>query len=507
MSAAEKKKLIGAIDQGTSSSRFLVFDASRRVVCQAQHEFTSIYPQQGWVEQDPWTLVNTVKRCIAECAAQLKPEDGEISAIGITNQRETTVVWDANTGEPLHNAIVWLDARTKVTVEKMLIKAKGDKNVLRAACGLPISTYFSALKLRWLLDNVEAVKQAADEERLCFGTVDSWLLWNLCKVHVTDVTNASRTMLMNLENLDWDQDLSDFFEIPKGVIFPKILSCSEHYGDLIYEGSPWPQVLVCGCLGDQQAALVGQGCLSTGMAKNTYGTGCFMLYNVGDFIVHSESGMLSTVAYKMGKDKSAIYALEGSIAIAGAAVVWLRDNMGLISEAKDIEAEAIKVEDTGGVCFVPAFGGLFAPHWRTDARGVICGLTQFTRREHICRATLEAVALQTVEVVNAMDKDSGLKLKRLLVDGGMTKNALLMQMQSDFLGIDVVRPSNVETTALGAAMAAGYAIGLWNFESDIDSNSRDGDIEFKPKMDAKERSKKINVWKKAVERSLKWETN
>ena len=455
--------LVCAIEQGTGSSRFLVFSANTaELITYHQIPIKTLTPHQGWVEQDPKEILNTVKKCIDVTVDNLNKLDVDpvdIVALGVTNQRETTLVWDKLTGEPLHNAIVWLDTRTQDTVQTLLNRLPRDqnsKNYLQPLCGLPISTYFSALKLRWLLDHVPAVSEALAEDRLLFGTVDTWLIWNLTGgadgdgIHMTDVTNASRTMLMNIETLKWDSFLCKFFKIPQSIL-PEIRSSSEIYAKLTttaLKGVP-----ISGCLGDQQAALVGQNCFRPGQAKNTYGTGCFMLYNVGPGVVYSRHGLLSTVAYKLGKKQPAIYALEGSIAVAGAATRWLHEKMQMIENVDDVELHARKVDDNGDVFFVPAFSGLFAPHWRPDARGIICGLTQFSSREHLCRATLESVAFQTREILEAMEADSDLDVNTLLVDGGMANNNLLMQLQADYLGIPILRPSMAETTALGAAIA------------------------------------------------------
>ena len=496
------KNLVGAIDQGTSSSRFLVFDAdTEELVAQHQIPVENRYPKEGWCEQDPLELLESVKKCISAVYKDLEARklSGLLRAVGITNQRETTVVWDGDSGRPLHNAIVWLDTRTQVTVDKIMKEKGVTADHLKKLCGLPISTYFSALKLRWLLDHIPEVSACAN---LKFGTVDSWLIYNLTggdRTHVTDVTNASRTMLMNLKTLDWDDKLLEFFQVPRGVL-PTIKSSSEVYGHLKYSGCEWSGVPIAGVLGDQQAALVGQHCDRPGMAKSTYGTGCFMLFNVGDAIVHSEHGMLSTVGYKMGPEAKPVYALEGSIAIAGAAVSWLRD-MGFIAAPPEVEMLAGKAKDTGDVYFVPAFSGLYAPRWRPDARGAIVGLTQYSRKEHVCRAALEAVCFQTREILDAMDKDSGLQLERVLVDGAMTGNDLMMQTLADFLNISVVRPGMWEATSLGAAIAAGTAVGVWNKQG---GKSESKTATFEPKMSAEEREAKYRKWNRAVEKSLGW---
>lgn len=519
----DEAPLLGALDQGTSSSRFMVFrSGSAELVTYHQQEVQLIYPQQGWVESDPRELYNSSLQCIDTTVSNLRAlhiDEASIAAIGITNQRETTIVWDRCTGEPLYNAIVWLDTRTTETVEALINRCPDqNKNYLKPLCGLPISTYFSAVKLRWLLDNVSVVAQARDRGALCFGTVDTWLLWNLTGgvnggVYLTDVTNASRTMLMNINSLQWDPFLCRFFDIPVDLL-PKIVSSSEIYGQIktgLLSGKP-----ISGLLGDQQAALVGQMCLKQGQAKNTYGTGCFLLYNTGHKIVQSERGLLTTVAYQLGPDSPAVYALEGSVAIAGAAVRWLRDNLGMISSSDEVETLAASVPDAGGVYFVPAFSGLYAPHWDTRARGTVCGLTQYSNKRHICRAVLEAICFQTCEILSAMRFDSGLPLKSLQVDGGAVSNNLLLQLQSDLLGIAVVRPSMVETTALGAAVMAGACreVGVWKLPSSSSSSSPEEsdtpasttDI-FVPSMSEEEREARLEMWNRAVERSKDWLSN
>lgn len=500
---------VGAIDQGTSSSRFLIFNAkSRELVCYKQVEITSIYPHEGWCEQDPVELLSSTSECMVKALGDLESmgiPPASIKSIGITNQRETTVVWDKYTGEPLCNAIVWLDARTKGTVEKLINKTPTcSKEALKDKCGLPLATYFSAVKLRWLLDNNENVKSAIAEKRCLFGTVDSWLLWNLTGgadsgKHFTDVTNASRTMLMNLTTQQWDPELCSFFEIPQHIL-PEIKSSSEIYGTI--QNGALKGVPISGILGDQQAALVGQHCLQKGDAKNTYGTGNFLLYNTGTDIVFSKHGLLTTVAYKFGQDNPTHFALEGSIAITGAAVKWLRDNLGIIKSATETTEVAATVKDNGGVYFVPAFSGLFAPYWQSDARGIIIGLTQHSNKGHLVRATLEAVCFQTREILDAMNQDSGIPLQSMLVDGGLTVNDMLMQMQADILAIDVLRPEMRETTALGAAMAAGAAKGInvWDLNLTNKQFSR-----FSPSVDANKREQMYKKWKMAVQRSMNWE--
>lgn len=503
---------VGAIDQGTSSSRFLLFNAkTKELVCFSQEEINSKHPFEGWCEQDPEELLSTTVKCMEKTLGECSKKGidlSQIKAIGITNQRETTVVWDKFTGKPLSNAIVWLDARTGSTVEELVAKTPTkSKEFLQGKCGLPLATYFSAVKLKWLLDNNGDVKRAVDDKRCLFGTVDTWLLWNLTGgvnngKHYTDVTNASRTMLMNLKTQKWDPELCSFFGIPEHIL-PEIRSSSEIYGTL--KSGTLKGVPISGILGDQQAALVGQNCFKRGDAKNTYGTGNFLLYNTGTDLVLSKHGLLSTVAYKFGPDSPTHFALEGSIAITGAAVKWLRDNLGIIKSASEISTIAATVPDNGGVYFVPAFSGLFAPYWQPDARGVIIGLTQFSNKGHLARATLEAVCFQTREILDAMNQDSGIPLQSLLVDGGMTVNDMLMQMQAGILGIHVMRPKMPETTALGAAIAAGAAggIDIW----DLKSSSADVNTlkKFSPDLGVEKREAMYSKWKKAVERSMKWD--
>ncbi|KAI9103166.1 hypothetical protein DFS34DRAFT_355197 [Phlyctochytrium arcticum] len=453
--------------------------------------------------------MDSVNECIGEALKKLVGKGHsveDIKAVGITNQRETTVVWDKSTGKPLHHALVWLDGRTKDTVHALVEKTSSKKTThWQEKCGLPFSTYFSGVKLRWLLDNIPAVRDAHDNGNLAFGTVDSWLIYNLTGgqanggKHVSDVTNASRTMFMNVHTLEWDDEILDFFQVKKEIL-PEIVSSSELYGN-VFDG-PLKGIPITGCLGDQQAAVVGQRCFNPGEVKNTYGTGCFMLFNTGPKPVLSTHGLLTTVGYKLGKDAPAVYALEGSVAIAGAAIKWLRDNLGVISTASEINDLAATVKDTGGVYFVPAFSGLFAPHWRDDARGCIVGLTQYATRAHLCRATLEAVCFQSKQVLDAMNADAGTDLALLKVDGGMTNSDLGMQIQADLLGIDVVRPEMRETTALGAALAAGLAVGVW---PDLDHfKPKEAPQVFKPSVENAEREVRYTQWKKAVERSLDW---
>ena len=489
---------IGAIDQGTTSTRFIVFDRAGRIVSVAQKEHEQIYPQAGWVEHDANEIWRRTREVIALAMEQRALAPADLAAIGITNQRETTVLWDKKTGAPVYNALVWQDTRTADAVAELA--ADGGSGRFRAKTGLPLATYFSALKIRWVLDNVPGVRARAEAGDVLFGNIDTFLMWNLTGgLHVTDCTNASRTQLMNLATLDWDDDLLEAFRIPRAML-PRIASSSEIYAKATLESIAG--VPLAGILGDQQAALVGQTCFHPGEAKNTYGTGCFLLMNTGTAPVPSQYGMLTTVAYRLGAEP-AVYALEGSVAIAGALVQWVRDNFGLIEKSSDIEILARTVSDNGGVYFVPAFSGLYAPYWKDNARGVIAGLTRYTNKGHLARAVLEATALQTREVVEAMEKDSGIALDVLRTDGGMVSNDLLMQFQADILDRPVVRPAVQETTALGAAYAAGLAVGF--FESIDDLRARwSVDHTWKPSMDHALREQIYSSWKKAVTRSFDW---
>lgn len=489
-------KYVAAIDQGTTSTRFIIFDHSGNVLAVDQKEHTQIYPKPGWVEHDPLEIWENTQEVMRGALAKAKCSVSEVAAIGVTNQRETALVWDKKTGRPVYNAIVWQDTRTDVICNELA--KDGGQDRLRSKTGLPLATYFSGPKIKWILDNVEGARAGAEKGELLFGNMDTWIIWNLTGRHVTDVTNASRTLLMNLNTLDWDDELLRLLSVPRAML-PEIHSSSEEYGKakIILEG-----VSVAGDLGDQQAALFGQTCFSAGEAKNTYGTGCFMLMNMGEIPVPSKSGLLTTLGYKIGNQK-AVYALEGSIAIAGALIQWLRDNLGIIEKSADIELLAGTVGDNGGIYFVPAFSGLFAPYWRSDARGVIAGMTRYVNKGHIARAALEATAFQTYEVLDAMELDSGVKLKALKVDGGMVFNELLMQFQSDILDVPVVRPKVTETTALGAAYAAGLAVGFWKDYDELRANWG-RDKEWNPKMDAKVREGLYSGWKKAVTRTFDW---
>jgi glycerol kinase len=500
------RKLIVAIDQGTTSTRCILFDHHGNIISSAQREHAQLYPQAGWVEHDPIEIWQRTQEVIQQVLAQEKIIPGEISAIGVTNQRETTVVWDKNTGKPYYNAIVWQDTRTKPICDQLALDGGQDR--FRSKVGLPLTTYFSGPKIIWLLETMPQLRTAAKRGEVLFGNIDSWIIWWLTGgpgkgVHVTDVTNASRTMLMNLATLNWDAEILAWLNIPKSIL-PSILPSSEShsYSTTLKNGPFNSAIPICGDLGDQQAAMVGQTCFSRGEAKNTYGTGCFMLINTGNEAIQSQKGLLTTLAYKIG-DEPPVYALEGSVAITGALVQWIRDNLGLISKSSDIEMLAKSVQDNGGIYFVPAFSGLFAPYWRTDARGVIVGLTRYINKGHLARAALEATAYQTRQVLDAMEDDSGVKLSSLKVDGGMVGNQLLMQFQSDILGVPVIRPKVVETTALGAAYAAGLATGFWSSINDLRSNWQVSQS-WQPSMDAKQREQLYNGWLKAVERTFNW---
>jgi len=489
-------RYVGAIDQGTTSSRFMIFDREGRVVAMAQREHRQIFPQPGWVEHDPDEILLNCHAVIEEAlqGASLTPSD--LAAVGIANQRETTVLWDRLTGKPVHNALVWQDTRVEDMVVEMARVEGADR--FRERTGLPLASYFSAFKLRWLLDHVAGAREAARAGDLAFGTIDAWLMWHLTGLHVTDVTNASRTLLMNLVTLDWDDTLLSAFDIPRSVL-PGIVASASVYSPArgVLSGVP-----MAGILGDQQAALMGQGCFAAGEAKNTYGTGCFLLMHTGTVPMPSKHGLLTTVAAKLG-DAPATYALEGSVAIAGAVVQWLRDNLRLIETSSQVEALANSVPDNGDVYFVPAFSGLYAPHWRADARGIIAGLTRFASAGHIARAALESVAYQTMDVVHAMQRDSGIPIRWLRADGGMTTNQTLMQFQADILNVPVVRPAVLETTALGAAYAAGLAVGYWKNVDDLSANWRAAE-NWTPKMGVERRTALAASWEKAVERSMGW---
>ena len=500
------KKYVAAVDQGTTSTRFMVFNHAGEVVSVHQMEHEQIYPKPGWVEHDPMEIWERTQQVIKGALGKNGIAAEEIAAIGVTNQRETTVVWNKHTGKPYYNAIVWQCTRTKDICDELA--KDGGQDRFRKKVGLPLATYFSGPKIKWILENVPGVRAAAEKGDAIFGNIDTWEIWWLTGgpnggAHVTDVTNASRTMLMNLETLDWDDEILHIMGIPRQML-PKIRPSSDPdiYGYTPKDGPLGTSIPVCGDLGDQQGALVGQTCFTVGEAKNTYGTGCFMLLNTGTKPVQSKSGLLTTLGYKLGKEP-AVYALEGSIAITGALVQWLRDNLKFFEKSSEIEALAKTVEDNGGIYFVPAFSGLFAPYWRSDARGVIVGLTRYVNKGHIARAALEATAYQTREVLDAMNKDSGVKLSALKVDGGMVYNELLMQFQSDILGVPVIRPQVAETTALGASYAAGLAVGFWNNLDDLRKNWK-VDKTWEPKMDEAKREKLHKGWLKAVERTFNW---
>jgi glycerol kinase len=492
---------VGALDQGTTSTRFMIFDHSGQVVGIDQKEHEQIYPKPGWVEHDPLEIWERSRTVIRGALDSKGLSMGDLAAVGVTNQRETTVVWERATGKPVYNAIVWQDTRTDQLVNEF--SRDGGQDRLRAKTGLPLATYFSGPKAKWILDNVEGTRSKAENGELLFGNIDTWCIWNLTGgpeggVHVTDVTNASRTLLMNLETLDWDDEILDLMSIPRAML-PEIRASSERYGTAVGELEGIP---VAGDLGDQQAAIFGQTCFSVGEAKNTYGTGNFLLLNTGTEPVQSKSGLLTTLGYKIG-DQPAVYCLEGAIAITGALVQWLRDNLGMITTSAEVEALAKTVDDNGGCYFVPAFSGLFAPYWRNDARGVIAGLTRYVNKGHIARAALEATAWQTKEVVEAMNQDSGVDLTSLKVDGGMVYNELLMQFQADVLGVPVIRPTVAETTSLGAAYAAGLAVGFWSEVEDLRANWGK-DKQWEPQMDQAEVDKEYGFWKKAVTRTFDW---
>jgi len=499
-------KYAAAVDQGTTSTRCMIFDHEGQVVSVDQKEHEQIYPKPGWVEHDPMEIWERTQEVIRGAISKANVKPGEIAAVGVTNQRETTVVWDKNTGKPYYNAVVWQDTRTDRICNELA--KDGGQDRFRAKVGLPLATYFSGPKIKWLLDNVKGLREAAERGDAIFGNIDTWEIWWLTGgpkggAHVTDVTNASRTMLMNLKTLDWDDEILGILGIPRQML-PRIVPSSDPatWGTTAKDGPFGDAIPVCGDLGDQQAALVGQTCYSVGEAKNTYGTGCFMLLNTGTSPIPSKSGLLTTLAYKIG-DEPAVYALEGSIAITGALVQWLRDNLRFFDFSHHVEDYAKAVPDSGGIYIVPAFSGLFAPYWRSDARGVIVGLTRFITKNHISRAALEATAYQTRDVLLAMQKDSGVDLKALKVDGGMVYNELLMQFQADILGVPVVRPMVSETTSLGAAYAAGLAVGFWDNLEDLRQNWQISKT-WEPAMDDETRQRLYGGWLKAVERTFDW---
>ncbi|MDQ5850830.1 MAG: glycerol kinase GlpK [Chloroflexota bacterium] len=494
-------RYVAAIDQGTTSTRCIVFDHEGKVICSDQKEHRQIFPKPGWIEHDPAEIWRRTEEVVAGALQQGNLSRDDLVAVGVANQRETTILWERKTGRPLYNAIVWQDTRTDTIINQL--GQDGGQDRFRARVGLPLATYFSGPKIKWILDNVGEARAAAERGDVCFGTIDTFLAWWLSGgpdggVHVTDVTNASRTMLMDLETLDWDDDILRVMGIPRAIL-PEIRPSSEVYATArgVLEGVP-----IAGMLGDQQAAVVGQTCYRPGEAKNTYGTGNFMLLNTGSTPVQSRSGLLTTIAYKMG-DAPAVYALEGSIAVTGSLVQWLRDNLQMIGASAEVEDVAKTVEDNGGLYFVPAFSGLFAPYWRSDARGAIVGMTRYTNRGHIARAALEATAFQTREVLDAMEQDSGVHLQALKVDGGMVYNETLMQFQADIVGVPVIRPQVAETTALGAAYAAGLATGFWSNLEDLRQNWQ-VDRTWEPAMDEQQRADMYRNWKRAVERTFGW---
>ena len=492
-----------SIDQGTTSSRAIIFDKAGSIVSTGQLEHEQILPQAGWVEHDPREIWDNVREVIGQALSKADITRHDIQAVGITNQRETAVVWDKTTGVPVYNAIVWQDTRTQPIVDRLA--ADGGVERFKAKVGLPLATYFSGTKVVWILENVPGAREKADAGDLLFGTTDSWVLWNLTGgvnggVHATDVTNASRTLFMDLETLEWDEEILKIFGVPRSML-PDIRSSSEVYGT-ISENSLLREVPVAGILGDQQAATFGQAAFDRGEAKNTYGTGNFLIFNTGTEIVHSQNGLLTTLGYRLGTD-APHYALEGSIAVTGSLVQWMRDNLGMIASAPEIETLANTVDDNGGAYFVPAFSGLFAPYWRADARGALVGLTRFVNRGHIARAALEATAFQTREVIDAVNADSGVPLTEIKVDGGMIANNTLMQFQADILGVPVVRPVVAETTALGAAYAAGLAVGFWSGLDELRANWQE-ERRWEPQMDTEERDRQLRNWKKAVTKTFDW---
>ncbi len=491
-----------AIDQGTTSTRAIVFDHAGSVVATGQLEHEQVFPRAGWVEHDPAEIWANTREVIGQALSRADITRHDVVAVGVTNQRETTVVWDRATGEPVYNAIVWQDTRTQPIVDRL---ADGDVDRYRQKTGLPLSTYFAGTKIVWILENVDGARERAEKGELLFGTTDTWVIWNLSGgpdggEHVTDVTNASRTLLMDLETLDWDEELLAAFDIPRSML-PRIASSSEVYAT-VESSSVLREVPIAGILGDQQAATFGQAAFGAGDAKNTYGTGNFLIVNTGEEIVRSQNGLLTTVAYRLG-DAPANYALEGSIAVTGSLVQWLRDNLGIIDHASDVEKLALSVDDNGGAYIVPAFSGLFAPYWRPDARGAIVGLTRFVNKAHLARAALESTAFQTREVLDAVNADTGIPLEELKVDGGMIENGLLMQFQADILGVPVVRPVVAETTALGAAYAAGLAVGFWKDTAELSHNWQE-QKRWEPQIDDAEREALLAVWKKAVSKTFGW---
>ncbi|QJU54064.1 glycerol kinase GlpK [Herbiconiux sp. KACC 21604] len=501
----DEKKYVLAIDQGTTSSRAIIFDHAGTIVSTGQKEHVQIFPKAGWVEHDPIEIWDNVREVIGLALSKADLTRHDIAAVGITNQRETAVVWNKNTGKPVYNAIVWQDTRTQSIVDRLAAGDEAGLERFKPIVGLPLATYFSGTKIVWILENVDGAREAAEAGDLIFGTTDTWVLWNLTGgtdggVHATDVTNASRTLFMDLETLEWRDDILAEFGVPRSML-PEIKSSSEVYGT-VESSNLLREVPVAGILGDQQAATFGQAAFDAGESKNTYGTGNFLIFNTDTEIVHSKNGLLTTLGYKLG-DEPAHYALEGSIAVTGSLIQWLRDNLGIIASAPEVETLAASVEDNGGAYFVPAFSGLFAPYWRSDARGALVGLTRYVNKAHIARAALEATAFQTREVLDAVNADSGVDLTELKVDGGMIANNLLMQFQADILGVPVVRPVVAETTALGAAYAAGLAVGYWGSLDELRANWQE-DSRWEPQMDEAERERQLRNWKKAVTKTLDW---
>lgn len=495
-------KYLGAIDQGTTSTRFILFDESGKICASHQIEHVQIFPKPGWVEHDPYEIWDNTTETIVKTLRMADASAEEVAGIGITNQRETVIAWNPKTGKVWYNAIVWQDLRGADLINQ--IKAKCDENWLKKKCGLLFSPYFAASKIAWLLDNVKGLRAAAENGDAVFGTIDTWLTWNLTgrKCFITDVTNASRYMLMNIKTLQWDDELLAIFNIPKKALPQIVPSTGRIYGLTTANGPFQGEVPVCGILGDQQAALFGQACFSQGLGKCTYGTGCFLLVNTGKNLCYSNNGLVSTVAYKK-EGEEPVYALEGSIAVAGSLVQWIRDNLKMVSSAQELDAFAEKVDDCGGVYIVPAFAGLFAPYWRSDARGVIAGLTGYSDRNHICRAALESTAFQANDIFKAIEADSHIKMRELKVDGGLTNSRPLMKFQSDILGIPVIRPAVIETTALGAAYAAGLSVGIYHDLDEL-ANQWKEEKRWEPTMSKEDREAKVKFWNKAVERTLNW---
>ena len=495
-------KYLGAIDQGTTSTRFILFDESGKICASHQIEHKQIFPKPGWVEHDPYEIWDNTTETIVKTLRMADATAADVAGIGITNQRETVIAWNPKTGKVWYNAIVWQDLRGADLINQL--KAQCDENWLKKKCGLLFSPYFAASKIAWLLANVKGLREAAENGDAVFGTIDTWLTWNLTgrKCFVTDVTNASRYMLMNIKTLQWDDDLLSVYNIPKKALPEIVPSTGRIYGMTTPNGPFQGEVPVCGILGDQQSALFGQACFTQGLGKCTYGTGCFLLVNTGNNLCFSNNGLVSTVAYKK-EGEAPVYALEGSIAVAGSLVQWIRDNLKIVSSAQELDAFAEKVDDCGGVYIVPAFAGLFAPYWRSDARGVIAGLTGYSDRNHICRAALEATAFQANDIFKAIEADSHIKMRELKVDGGLTNSRPLMKFQSDILGIPVIRPAVIETTALGAAYAAGLSVGIYHDLDELATQWRE-EKRWEPTMSQEDREAKVKFWDKAVQRTLNW---